>query len=59
MSATLNVQHAPIERLALDSAGWPGLWAWPVGNRVGESPVWDAAEQAMRVSTYAPLWCCA
>jgi len=47
MSATLNVQHAPIERLALDSAGWPGLWAWPVDNRFGESPVWDAAEQAL------------
>jgi len=47
MSAILGARHQRVERIELADAGLPGLHAWPVNNRVGESPTWDAAAQQL------------
>jgi sugar lactone lactonase YvrE len=39
----LGVQRQQIDRTYIARPGLPALHAWRVGNRVGESPVWDAS----------------
>jgi sugar lactone lactonase YvrE len=55
MSVILSARHERVERIELADAGLPGLRAWRVNNRVGESPTWDAAaQQLMWIDVRAP-----
>ena len=57
MSVILSARHEQVERVAVDAHDLPGLYAWRVGNRVGESPVWDANRDANgEANTQALLW---
>ncbi len=47
MPVILSARHALLEPQPLGAIGWPGASAWRVGNRVGESPVWNAAAQTL------------
>jgi sugar lactone lactonase YvrE len=47
MSVILSARHERVERIDLGDAALPGLHAWRVNNRVGESPTWDAATQQL------------
>jgi sugar lactone lactonase YvrE len=47
MSVILSARHERVERIELADAGLPGLHAWRVNNRVGESPTWDVAAQRL------------
>ncbi len=47
MSVILNAQQARVERVDIDHPTLPGLQAWRVGNRVGESPLWCEADQTL------------
>ena len=38
--------HSRIERITLNEP-FAGMFAWPVGNQVGESPVWDASSDTL------------
>jgi len=42
-----SVQHARVEPQSLDWPAVPGLVGYRVGNRVGESPVWDATQRCL------------
>jgi sugar lactone lactonase YvrE len=48
MSVILSAQHARVERIELSGyANLPGLHAWRVDNRVGESPLWCSSTQTL------------
>ena len=51
----LSAQHAHVERVELPNVGVPGLHAWRVNNRVGESPTWDdVAQRLLWIDVRAP-----
>ena len=51
----LSAQHAHVERIELPNVGVPGLHAWRVNNRVGESPTWDdVAQRLLWIDVRAP-----
>ncbi len=55
MSVILNAQHARVERVEIDHPTLPGLHAWRVGNRVGESPLWcNETQTLLRIDVRAP-----
>ncbi|MBC7994438.1 MAG: SMP-30/gluconolactonase/LRE family protein [Rhizobacter sp.] len=47
MPAILNVQRQRVDKESLANPWLPGLEVFRVGNRVGESPVWDDTLQAL------------
>jgi sugar lactone lactonase YvrE len=47
MSVILNARHERVEPVAVEGPWLPGLQAWRVGNRVGESPCWDPSTQTL------------
>lgn len=47
MSVILNAQRAQVECVEIAGRELPGLRAWTVNNRVGESPTWDARTQTL------------
>ncbi|MBC8056696.1 MAG: SMP-30/gluconolactonase/LRE family protein [Rhizobiales bacterium] len=49
----LSARHARLEPEPV--AGWPGVLAWRVDNRVGESPTWNGAtEELLWIDVRAP-----
>jgi sugar lactone lactonase YvrE len=44
---TIQPIHSNIERIALRGGDFAGMYVWPVGNQVGESPVWDTASDTL------------